>query len=70
MYNMFSCCICKKEYLLYSSRCDKCDKLYKLGVVYGWDTIYTIIDRCLVIPSENQEKKIERAVKLLGNSKE
>ncbi len=65
---MFSCGLCREEYLLYSKLCPKCDKIYKLGNIYGWETIYDIVDKCLVIPKENQEKKIDKTVRHIGNA--
>jgi len=64
---MFSCGLCQEEYLLYSRLCPKCDKIYKLGKIYGWDTIYNIIDKCLVIPKVNQDKKLDNTIKSVGN---
>tara|TARA_R100001198_G_scaffold28708_1_gene15137 strand:- start:820 stop:1032 length:213 start_codon:yes stop_codon:yes gene_type:complete len=67
---MFVCGFCKEEYLLYSRLCPKCDKMYKLGVIYGFDKLNEIIDRCLIIPDENREKKLERCIKQVGNKNE
>ena len=67
---MFSCGLCRNESLLYSRLCVKCDRVYKLGNIYGWDKVYSIIDRCLVIPDENQKIKLDRCIKTIGNSKE
>ena len=65
---MFSCGLCREEYLLYSKLCVKCDRIYKLGNIYGWTTVYNIVDKCLVIPENYQEQKLEKVVKKIGNS--
>ena len=44
--------------------------MYKLGVIYGFDKLNEIIDRCLIIPDENREKKLERCIKQVGNKNE
>lgn len=64
---MFSCGFCREEYCLYSKLCPSCDKMYKLGVIYGFDKLTEIVDRCLVIPKENQKIKLDRCVKEIGN---
>jgi hypothetical protein len=56
---MFCCGFCRKEYLLYSNLCPKCDKIYKLGTIYGFDKIYDVVDKSLVI---SQEKKLDKVV--------
>tara|TARA_R110000823_G_scaffold33961_4_gene94832 strand:- start:5142 stop:5276 length:135 start_codon:yes stop_codon:yes gene_type:complete len=44
--------------------------MYKLGVIYGFDKVNSIIDRCLVIPVENQKIKLQRCIKENGNKVE
>tara|TARA_Y100000593_G_scaffold32675_1_gene64418 strand:+ start:288 stop:491 length:204 start_codon:yes stop_codon:yes gene_type:complete len=65
---MFSCGFCREEYLLYSRLCPKCDKMYKLGVIYGFDKLNEIVDKCLIIPETNQNKKLEKVQKEVGNT--
>ncbi len=65
---MFSCPLCRKEYLLYSKLCPKCDKIYKLGTIYGFDKIYDIVDKCLVINEENQERKLTRVSRAINTN--
>ena len=65
---MFSCGFCREEYLLYSRLYPKCDKMYKLGVIYGFDKLNEIVDKCLIIPENNQNKKLEKVQKEVGNT--
>ncbi len=67
---MFSCGLCREEWCVQSSLCPKCDVIYKLGKIYGWDTIYNIIEKCLVIPQDNQNSKLISTVNIIGNTDE
>ena len=67
VYNMFCCSFCREEYLLYSSLCLRCEKVYKLGTIYGFDTIFDIVDRCLLIPEDKQEKRIIKITNSIVN---
>jgi len=55
------CILCEKEPAenWFGSFCPTCRKLKNIGNVYGFERIYTILEKCCIRNEEQLERKIE-----------
>lgn len=57
---MFTCPLCRTEWVITAKMCEQCERVRHLMSIYGRDQIVSVLDKCLV---KDVEKALEKAKK-------
>ena len=55
---MFSCPLCKNEYLIFSSLCVECTKIKHIISLYGSDEVHAVLNKILLRGTDHINKSI------------
>lgn len=57
---MFTCPLCRENWIISAKLCDKCERVRHLMSIYGQQQVISVLEKCLVIEKmKNIDKKEE-----------
>ena len=56
---VFTCVLCESESVVISRFCDPCQKLKRIGNVYGFNKCLNILEICCIRSDEQIDRKID-----------